>query len=105
VSFLPPTSISVTRVLLPYAQAIERDAGGEVKIEAFWGGALGRDPFKQYGLLTERIFEIGAVPVSLPITAVTEALSHGVERPERQGQRSVRQARRRSLLARGRQGL
>lgn len=60
-SFVPPTSISVTRVLQPYAAAVERDAGGDVKIEAYWGGALGRDPFKQYGLVTEGVFEIGFV--------------------------------------------
>jgi TRAP-type C4-dicarboxylate transport system substrate-binding protein len=60
-SFVPPTSMTVTRVLTPYAAAVENDAGGDLKIQAYWGGTLGRDPFKQYNLVTDGVFDIGFV--------------------------------------------
>jgi TRAP-type C4-dicarboxylate transport system substrate-binding protein len=60
-SFIPPSSLSATHVLGPYAAAVERDAEGDLKIQAFWGGTLGRDPFKQYSLLTDGVIDIGLV--------------------------------------------
>jgi len=60
-SFVPPQSFAAKQVLEPFARAVEQDAGGEVKIEPYWGGSLGRDPFKQYALVTEGITDIGFV--------------------------------------------
>ena len=60
-SFVPPTSISVKQVLEPWAAAVEQDAGGDIKIQAYWGGSLGRDPFKQYSLVTDGVTDIGFV--------------------------------------------
>lgn len=60
-SFVPATSLSVTKLLAPFAAAVEKDAAGDVTFQGFWGGTLGRDPFKQYSLVTDGVFEIGIV--------------------------------------------
>lgn len=60
-SFVPPQSFAAKQVLEPFARAVEQDSAGEVKIEPYWGGSLGRDPFKQYALVTEGITDVGFV--------------------------------------------
>lgn len=59
--FIPPTSVSGTYVLKPYSKAIAKETNGDLTIKGYYGGALGRSPFKQYKLVTDGIADIGYV--------------------------------------------
>lgn len=60
-AFLPEQSVSGQHVLKPYIAAVEREAGNAVKIETYFGGTLGRDPAKQYKLVTDGVADIAYV--------------------------------------------
>ena len=60
-SYVPPQSFSAKHVLAPFARAIEKASGGDLKVQDFFGGSLGRDPFKQYSLVIDGIADIGFV--------------------------------------------
>lgn len=61
-AFIPPTGVSVSKVLVPFFKTLEKETGGDLKIKGFWGGSLGRSPFKQYKLITDGVTDIGFVP-------------------------------------------
>jgi len=56
--YLPPQSITVTKVLKPFIKEVETATKGSVKFQEYWGGALGRNPEKQYQLVTDGIGDI-----------------------------------------------
>lgn len=58
VCFLPPRSVSVSKTLLPWMKSVEAAAEGELKLQGYWGGSLGRNPFKQYDLMKDGIGDI-----------------------------------------------
>ncbi len=58
VCFLPPRSVSVAKVLVPWIKSVEAAAEGELKLQGYWGGSLGRNPFKQYDLMKDGITDI-----------------------------------------------
>ncbi len=57
-SFLPPRSVSVSKTLVPWMKSVEAAAQGELKLQGYWGGSLGRNPTKQYDLLKDGIGDI-----------------------------------------------
>lgn len=57
-SYLPPQSVTVTKILNPFIKGIETETKGSVKFQPFWGGALGRNPEMQYKLVTDGIGDI-----------------------------------------------
>jgi TRAP-type C4-dicarboxylate transport system substrate-binding protein len=61
-AFIPPTGVSVSKVLVPFIKTVEQETGGDLKIKGFWGGSLGRSPFKQYKLISDGVTDIGFVP-------------------------------------------
>lgn len=52
-NYLPPHSVGVSKIAIPWSRRVEEASGGAVKLQGFWGGALGRSPFKQYRLVTD----------------------------------------------------
>lgn len=54
-AFVPPKSVSGSRVLTPIAKMIEEESKGDLKVKIFYGGQLGRSPFKQYKLVTDGV--------------------------------------------------
>ena len=58
VCFLPPRSVSVSKVLIPWTKSVEAAAEGELKFQGYWGGSLGRNPFKQYDLMKDGIADV-----------------------------------------------
>ncbi len=52
-NYLPPRSVGVSKIAIPWSRQVEEASGGAVKVQGFWGGALGRSPFKQYRLVTD----------------------------------------------------
>ena len=47
-AFVPEQSFGVSRVIKPWMAAVEKDIGSKVRLQGFWGGTLGKDPFKQF---------------------------------------------------------
>ncbi len=58
VCFLPPRSVSVSKMFTPWIKLVEAAAEGELKLQGYWGGSLGRNPFKQYDLMKDGIADI-----------------------------------------------
>lgn len=60
-AFVPEQSFGVSRVIKPWMAAVERDLAGKVKLQGFWGGTLGKDPFKQFELVKNGVADIAWV--------------------------------------------
>ena len=56
--YLPPFSVSVSKILKPFANEVSKATGGSVKFQEFWGGSLGRNPEQQYKLVTGGVTDI-----------------------------------------------
>ena len=56
--YLPPFSVSVSKILKPFAAAVTKETNGAVKFQEYWGGSLGRNPEQQYKLVTGGIGDI-----------------------------------------------
>lgn len=59
--FIPPKSVSGSRVLTPIANMIEKESKGDLKIKIFYGGQLGRSPRKQYELVTNGVADLAYI--------------------------------------------
>lgn len=60
-AFLPAHSVSSVHVLKPYAESVGKASGGKLTVKSYYGGALGRSPFKQYKLVTDNVTDIGYI--------------------------------------------
>lgn len=59
--FLPPKSVGGSQVLTPIANDIKKDSGGKLIVKPYYGGQLGRSPFKQYKLVTDGIADMAYI--------------------------------------------
>ena len=57
-TFVPEKSVGVSRVIKPGMAAVAKEAGVEVTMRGYWGGSLGRSPFKQYELVKNGVADI-----------------------------------------------
>ena len=60
-AFVPEQSFGVSRVIKPWMAAVDRDLGGKVKLQGFWGGTLGKYAFKQFELVKNGVADIAWV--------------------------------------------
>lgn len=60
-AFVPEQSFGVSRVIKPWMAAVEQEVGARVKLQGFWGGTLGKDPFKQFELVKNGVADIAWV--------------------------------------------
>lgn len=60
-AFVPEKSFGVSRVIKPWMAAVEKDVGAEIKLQGFWGGTLGKDPFKQFELVKNGVADVAWV--------------------------------------------
>ena len=60
-AFVPEQSFGVSRVIKPWMAAVEKDQPTKVKLQGFWGGTLGKDPFKQYELVKNGVADVAWV--------------------------------------------
>jgi len=58
VCFLPPRSVSVSKVFVPWIKTVEAAAEGDLKFQPYWGGSLGRNPKKQYDMLKDGVADV-----------------------------------------------
>lgn len=54
-AFTPEQSVVVSYMMKPFVEAVNADVGDEVNLKGYWGGSLGRNPFKQYDLVLKGI--------------------------------------------------
>lgn len=57
-TFVPPKSVGVSRVILPWMEAVQKDVGKKVSLKGFWGGTLGKSPFKQFELVKNGVADV-----------------------------------------------
>lgn len=57
-TFLPPSSNLVKNVFKPWAEAIEKESKGELRVDFYLGGALGKNPSQQLKLMQDGISDI-----------------------------------------------
>ncbi len=55
---VPEKSVGVSRVIKPWMAAVAKETGVEVNMRGYWGGSLGRSPFKQYELVKNGVADI-----------------------------------------------
>lgn len=60
-SFVPEQSFGVSKVIKPWIEAVKADAGDAVEFRTFWGGTLGKDPYKQYELVKNGVADVAWV--------------------------------------------
>ncbi len=57
-TFVPEKSVGVSRVIKPWMAAVAKETGVDVNLRGYWGGSLGRSPFKQYELVKNGVADI-----------------------------------------------
>lgn len=57
-TFVPEKSVGVSRVIKPWMESVSADAGDDVKLQGFWGGTLGKSPFKQFELVQNGVADV-----------------------------------------------
>jgi TRAP-type C4-dicarboxylate transport system substrate-binding protein len=60
-AFVPPKSVSGSRVLTPISELIAKESKGDLNLKIYYGGALGRSPLKQYNLVTDGVADLGYI--------------------------------------------
>lgn len=58
-TFVPPQGWDTVQIFKPWAEMVEKDAGGTLKIEIYAGGTLGRNPAQYVSLVKEGVMDIG----------------------------------------------
>ena len=76
-TYLSPLSHTVTRIFAPWIEDVERASDGRVRFETYWGGGLGRNPYKQFDIVKAGISDVIIVqpsytPGQFPQTQVLE---------------------------------
>jgi TRAP-type C4-dicarboxylate transport system substrate-binding protein len=56
-TFVPEQSVGVSGVIKPWMEAVEAETG-DVTLQGFWGGTLGKDPFKQFELVQNGVADV-----------------------------------------------
>ena len=60
-TFVPEKSIGVSRVIKPWMKKVKADLGEKVSMKGFWGGSLGKSPFKQYEIVKNGVADMAWV--------------------------------------------
>jgi TRAP-type C4-dicarboxylate transport system substrate-binding protein len=60
-TFVPAKSVGVSKVIKPWMDAVTKDVGSDVTLKGFWGGTLGKSPFKQFELTRNGVIDVSWV--------------------------------------------
>ena len=63
-AYLSPLSHSVQNIYTPWMKRISEASDNRIKFETYWGGGLGRNPYKQFDLVKAGITDVGLVQPS-----------------------------------------
>ena len=61
---LPKLGPSADNGMIPWLRAVERDSGGEIRFEEFWGGQLIQNPAKEYDALVNGVNDVTIIVTS-----------------------------------------
>lgn len=56
-TFVPEQSVGVSRVIKPWMESVSGDTS-DVRLQGFWGGTLGKSPFKQFELVQNGVADV-----------------------------------------------
>jgi TRAP-type C4-dicarboxylate transport system substrate-binding protein len=59
-TFVPEQSVGVARVIKPWMEAVAAETDA-VRLQGFWGGTLGKSPFKQFELVQNGVMDVSWV--------------------------------------------
>ena len=59
-TFVPEQSVGVARVIKPWMEAVSAETDS-VQLQGFWGGTLGKSPFKQFELVQNGVMDVSWV--------------------------------------------
>ncbi len=59
-TFVPEQSVGVARVIKPWMEAVSAETDS-VRLQGFWGGTLGKSPFKQFELVQNGVMDVSWV--------------------------------------------
>ena len=59
-TFVPEQSVGVARVIKPWMEAVSAETD-TVRLQGFWGGTLGKSPFKQFELVQNGVMDVSWV--------------------------------------------
>lgn len=57
-TFVPEKSVGVSKVIIPWMKSVSGEVGNEVALKGFWGGSLGKSPFKQYEIVKNGVADM-----------------------------------------------
>ena len=57
-TFVPAKSVGVSRVIKPWMARVKADLGDDISLKGFWGGSLGKSPFKQYEIVKNGVADL-----------------------------------------------
>lgn len=57
-TFVPAKSVGVSRVIKPWMRSVQAEIGNKATLKGFWGGTLGKNPFKQYELVKNGVADV-----------------------------------------------
>ena len=57
-SFVPEKSVGVRTVIKPWMAAVQKEIGKSSNLRGYWGGTLGKSPFKQYELVKNGVADL-----------------------------------------------
>lgn len=57
-TFVPAKSVGVAKVIRPWMEAVQADVGDAATFKGFWGGTLGKSPFKQFELVRNGVADV-----------------------------------------------
>jgi TRAP-type C4-dicarboxylate transport system substrate-binding protein len=57
-TFVPEKSIGVSRIIQPWMKNVEAELGQKISMKGFWGGSLGKSPFKQYEIVKNGVADL-----------------------------------------------
>lgn len=60
-SFVPEKSVGVRTVIKPWMAEVQKEIGQSSSLRGYWGGTLGKSPFKQYELVKNGVADIAWV--------------------------------------------
>lgn len=63
-AYLSPLSHSVRSIYAPWMERISEQSDNRIQFETYWGGGLGRNPYKQHDIVRAGITDIGLVQPS-----------------------------------------
>ncbi len=63
-AYLSPLSHSVQNIYKPWMERVSEASQGRIQFETYWGGGLGRNPYKQFDIVKAGITDIGLVQPS-----------------------------------------